>query len=153
MLFYRWGPGEGGRLTGRAPSIPARSSGKGRLTAGLPPTSYRSNLAFCLDNPLRQAAGCREEGDQAGLQGVVDIALAGEEAVGGNEVFGQFLVPAAVLVVDESALDDIPDLAIALLMEVARQVIVQEVRGGRRPRRPATRACVRLAGLSSQSSV
>ena len=48
-----------------------------------------------------QAPGGREERDQAGLQRVVDVGLAGEELVDGLQVVAQFAEPAAVGGVDE----------------------------------------------------
>jgi hypothetical protein len=60
---------------------------------------------------------------------VIDVALAWEEFVGRAEIFRQFLMPAAVLMVNENAFDDVPDLAVAFLVEVARQMLAEKVRG------------------------
>jgi hypothetical protein len=43
--------------------------------------AFASELAAGFNDALDQTAGGREERDEAGLQGVVDVALAGEERV------------------------------------------------------------------------
>lgn len=83
-----------------------------------------------LRNHFGQTALRRKERDEAGLQGVVDVALAGEEAVGRLAVFGQFLEPAAVFAVEIVVGDIVPDLAVALFVEVAFLMLVEEMGGG-----------------------
>ncbi len=64
------------------------------------------------------------------MQGVVYVALAGEDGVGRGEIVRQFLVPATVLVVEEAVGDGAPDAAIAVFVElVGWQVLVEEMRG------------------------
>src|SRR5690606_14770939 len=89
----------------------------------------RSKLAAGLPDYADEAPRCRKERDKAGLQGVIDIALAGEKRVGRVKVLGQFLVPAAILAVDEAVGDRAPYQPVAVLVEiVGGQVFVEEVR-------------------------
>lgn len=101
-----------------------------------------SDLAVRLGDHLRQASGCRKEGDEAGLQGMIDVAFAGEQGVRRQEVFRQFLMPAAILVIDEGALDQVPDLAVVFLVKFAGEMLVQ-------PTLPAMRRMMRSAMLSA----
>src|SRR5438874_869596 len=87
-----------------------------------------SDFPAGFGNDLCQASGCREQRNEARLQGVINVALAGEERVGGDQVFRQLLMPAAIPVVDEGTTDGAPDLAVARLMEIARQMLVEIVR-------------------------
>src|SRR5690554_694882 len=81
------------------------------------------------DDRRRQAPGRWIERDQAGLQRVVDIGLAGEQPRFGREVFTQLAQPAAALMVDHMVLGIIPQLAIPDL-EIVLAVIGAEERRG-----------------------
>lgn len=60
---------------------------------------------------------------------MVKVALAGKERLGGQEIFAQFLMPATLFAVDETAGNNVPDLTVALLVKGAWPVLVEK--GGR----------------------
>ena len=87
-----------------------------------------SDTPFGVDDDLGQTAGGWEKWDQAGLQCMVDVALAREEHVRWPHVFRQFLVPTAVSVIDEAMGNRAPDQAVAVFVKaVGGQVLTEEV--------------------------
>src|SRR5262249_50191805 len=70
-----------------------------------------------LDQPARDAARRRQQRDQAGLEGVIDVHLAVERAGIGLQVLAELREPAAMVLVDKMGSAEVPDGAIPFLEE------------------------------------
>ena len=68
-----------------------------------------------LGKAPRDAAGGRQQRDQAGLQRVVDVGLAEERIGVGRSAIVELRMPAAIDTVDEAGGDEIPDAAVPVL--------------------------------------
>ena len=88
----------------------------------------REASASRLRDDPRQASRCREERNETGLKGMIQVGFSREEAARRLQVLGEFRVPAAMLMIDQVAIREAPEMAIPRFMKLARAVLDEESR-------------------------